>query len=98
MVLVKPKVIPKERFELRASALSGLVNAGRLGSVQRIAARLWGRHPAFKADPCGKGVIQYYFGYCSTHGYYVNYPQGHYEKLYCPECDDEILISESLFE
>ena len=33
------------------------------------------------------GILDYYYGYCKLHGYFVNYPRGFMELLYCPECD-----------
>jgi hypothetical protein len=39
---------------------------------------------AFTKD-FGLGPLEYYYGYCSEHGYYVNYMRGN-EKLPCPAC------------
>ena len=44
---------------------------------------------AFEVDgPYGR--LEFYFGFCKEHGYYVNYPQGHKKLLYCPKCQEKV--------
>lgn len=68
-----------------------LVKAGEIPLRKRILIRIDAMLPvrvyrlkAFTKD-FGYGPLDYFYGYCSKHGYYVNYMSGN-EKLPCPSC------------
>lgn len=68
--LVKPEEIPlKKRILIRIDAM--------------LPVRLY-KAKAFTKD-FGCGPLEYFYGYCSEHGYYFNYTSGN-EKLPCPAC------------
>ncbi len=37
-------------------------------------------------DNIQKNSIEYYYGYCEEHGYFINSPQGIERNLHCPLC------------
>jgi hypothetical protein len=56
---------------------------------KRILIRLLGKYPAFVTDPYGYGNLEYYYGFCREHGYYVDYPHGYTGEIRCPACEKE---------
>jgi len=71
------------------SHLCRIVKKEEIPLWKRILIRLLGKYPAFKADPYGYGITEYFYSYCSKHGYYIDYPHGYYEKLRCPACEEQ---------
>jgi hypothetical protein len=52
------------------------------------------RAEAFTKD-IGSGPIQFFYGFCDTHGYYVDYPHGYKHELRCPECEKTKLTDQN---
>ena len=71
------------------SHLCRIVNKKKIPLWKRILIRLLGRYPAFTTNPYGYGNLEYFYGFCKEHGYYIDYLHGYEEELRCPECQDE---------
>lgn len=76
---------------MEASAYARVVEAKEIPLRKRILIRIDSLLPiriykckAFTKD-FGYGTLEYFYGYCKEHGYYVNYLSGN-EKHPCPGC------------
>lgn len=47
-----------------------------------------------RTRPGWYGPLPFYRFWCPKHGFVENYPQSHYQILYCPECQDEHLAKQ----
>lgn len=69
--------------------VSRLVDAKEIPFWNRVKTRLIGSVPAFTTHE-----LDYCYGHCKTHGYYLNHLHGYDRLLSCPKCrSDRLALS-----